>query len=55
MYILAVPGYTICAEYSPEGALLQCTDLMTECVYDPEGRLLYGDEPEGYTWPVVTE
>ena len=55
MYILAIPGYTIYAEYSPEGALLQCTDLMTDCVYSPEGLLLSGDEPEGYTWPVVTE
>lgn len=44
MYAIVGGGAAWYAEYDIEGALLSCTDLYTECVYDINGNLISGDE-----------
>jgi len=41
------------AEYDAEGALLNYTDLLTDCVYSNTDELISGTEPEGFVNPVI--
>ena len=53
MYAIVGPQGQWYAEFDVEHSLSSYTNLLTECVYDGNGVLLSGEEPEGYLNPVV--
>ena len=53
MYAIVGPQGEWYAEFDAQHFLSTYTNLRTECVYDANGVLLSGEEPEGYVDPVV--
>ena len=53
MYAIVGPQGEWYAEFDAQHFLSTYTNLRTECVYDANGALLSGEEPEGYVDPVA--
>ena len=54
MYVVNYMNTSVmAAEYAADGRLVNYTDLLTDCVYDADDRLISGTEPEGYQNPVI--
>lgn len=53
MYNIVAGNLMIYGEYGSDGSLVSWNDLLNDTLYDADGKLLSGEEPEGYICPVV--
>lgn len=53
MYAIVGPQQAWYAEYGQDHGLSAYTDAINECVYDANGTLLSGEEPENFINPVI--
>ena len=53
MFAVVKPGAAWYMEYGADHALASMNDLMTECLYSPEGELISGEQREEFAFPFV--
>ncbi len=53
MFAIVGPGAAWYAEYDVQHAISSISELITQCVWSPDGTVLSGEPPEGFVLPVT--